>query len=726
LRFASAFAIVQAALGSLIQHAKRRIFKDMNFQCTENERNFRLSAVVAFFFIVWSVGTGIGQEKPEIARDAKIPHLDQIGSIEKTINPEKEDLFQRRPKLPMLFSFERIREEIRGLRGSLTPLFSKNFWAKETLGLVNLNGFFLVSFLLAFGIIMLLILRCQRLCKRLGDHPAIAPHLSRAFAFELIYGSLPLLGMAAFLDIYFTVRSPDPSVPIIQVVVSILWVLLITNWYLMLLNLLDQANEDSIFRRLSPHFRTLLLIIRYVAVSHLSIAWLIGESSTILLLLRVLFELSLLLWLYRFSKKIKKSSVSKSITVSRVKSIFQSIGLFFGYLIAGGALMLDLTGYGSLAVYWLSSWLLSSVVFLWGGVSFFILQEWHSNSRQLSEIKEEGDKITGNPFRWLIICLCWLAWFGTVISIIIIAWGGRQTIIIGFFRALNHPFAVGNMQFRLSGFIYAFLILVFTHAVVKLWHRFFQNKVLAYSGLDFGIQESIATISVYIFWGLGILVAFHAFGLNTTSLTVALGALGIGLGFGLQNIFNNFISGIILLFERPIQVGDVLEIKDTWATVKKINVRSTVVQTWDNASLIIPNSEFISTQVTNWSFKDMRLRRNIDVGVAYGSNTELVRETLLEIAGTMPNVMKNPKPDVLFRDFGDSALIFRLRVWTVVDHMVTVETNIRFEIDRLFRERGITIAFPQRDIHLRSIPDETSTEKKIPEHTKRFKNTNTT
>ncbi len=178
--------------------------------------------------------------------------------------------------------------------------------------------------------------------------------------------------------------------------------------------------------------------------------------------------------------------------------------------------------------------------------------------------------------------------------------------------------------------------------------------------------------------------------------------MGIGLGFGLQAIFNNFFSGIILLFERPIQVGDDVEINGTWATVKKINVRATIVQTYDNASLIIPNSEFISSVVKNWSFGDKRLRRDIDVGVAYGSDVDLVRSTLLDIASQIPRVFKKPKPEVVFADFGDSALIFRLRIWTDIDHMIKVPTEIRFDIDRRFREYGIEIAFPQRDIHIRS------------------------
>jgi small-conductance mechanosensitive channel len=127
-----------------------------------------------------------------------------------------------------------------------------------------------------------------------------------------------------------------------------------------------------------------------------------------------------------------------------------------------------------------------------------------------------------------------------------------------------------------------------------------------------------------------------------------------------------------------------------------------VVQTFDNASLIIPNSEFISSQVTNWSFRDLTLRIKVSVGVAYGSDIERVRSSLLEIADRTEKVLANPRPDVLFSDFGDSSLVFVLRLWTDVDNMLKVGTAIRFEIDRVFRERNIEIAFPQRDIHIRS------------------------
>jgi potassium-dependent mechanosensitive channel len=337
---------------------------------------------------------------------------------------------------------------------------------------------------------------------------------------------------------------------------------------------------------------------------------------------------------------------------------------------------------------------------LWAVFFFKLFMEWRWYLKTtILDSSEEADR-TGQSIRWLILQLLWLVWFFSVVLSVLLAWGGKQTVIVGFIHLLNYPVTIGNIHFSIMNFIYAFLILVVTQSLTRFWKFILKKKILAGSGLETGLQDSITMITIYTFWVFGILLSLHAFGLGTTSMALAFGALGIGLGFGLQNIFNNFISGIILLFERPIQVGDDVEINGVWATVKKINVRATVVQTYDNASLIIPNSEFISSQVTNWSFKDKRIRRNIDVGVAYGSNIELVREILLEIADNTPRVFKSPKPDVVFRDFGDSALVFRLRVWTDIDNIFKVETAIRFAIDRRFNESGIVIAFPQRDVHV--------------------------
>ncbi|MBD3307871.1 mechanosensitive ion channel [candidate division KSB3 bacterium] len=231
--------------------------------------------------------------------------------------------------------------------------------------------------------------------------------------------------------------------------------------------------------------------------------------------------------------------------------------------------------------------------------------------------------------------------------------------------------------------------------------------------MEIGLQVSIITISVYLVWMFGILWALNAVGVGTTSLAVAFGALGIGLGFGLQSIFNNFVSGLILLFERPIEVKDVIEVNGIWGFVEKINVRSTVVRTYDNSALIIPNSDIVSNQLTNWTFRDVRMRRTIQVGVAYGSDVKLVEQTLYEIAEQHPRVLVDPAPMVHFSDFGDSALVFKLRLWTLLEYGLTTENDIRFEIDRIFREKHITIAFPQVDVHLH--PEKAAESPELPE-----------
>jgi potassium-dependent mechanosensitive channel len=267
---------------------------------------------------------------------------------------------------------------------------------------------------------------------------------------------------------------------------------------------------------------------------------------------------------------------------------------------------------------------------------------------------------------------------------------------------------IGRLNISIKGIVLAIVIIFITQLAVRVGRELLKEKILDKQSLERGLQDSILTITSYLGWGLGLILALGTLGVNATSLAVIFGALSIGIGFGLQNIFNNFISGLILLFERPIQVGDYVEVGGLWAEVKKINVRATVVQTFDNASVIIPNSEFISQQVTNWSFKDKRMRRNLNIGVAYGSDIDLVQKTLMEIALKTSGVLKYPRPDVLFIDHGDSALIFRLRIWVHVDDYYTVPSQIRCDIDRRFRELAIEIAFPQRDLHIRTFPGQTA------------------
>ncbi len=217
--------------------------------------------------------------------------------------------------------------------------------------------------------------------------------------------------------------------------------------------------------------------------------------------------------------------------------------------------------------------------------------------------------------------------------------------------------------------------------------------------LDQGARAAVNTMLHYFLVALGIYTAMQFLEIHLGAFAFLLGTLGLGLGLGLQPLFINFISGLMIYFERHIKVGDVVEVGDKLGEVTAIRMRSTSIKTYDNIDMVIPNGEFITTQVTNWTLQDQRLRAHLDVGVAYGSDVELVREILLQIADEHPKVLKDPAPKVWFTDFGDSALMFKLLIWCAdVTDRYTSLTDLRFALNREFKEHGITIPFPQRTL----------------------------
>ena len=193
--------------------------------------------------------------------------------------------------------------------------------------------------------------------------------------------------------------------------------------------------------------------------------------------------------------------------------------------------------------------------------------------------------------------------------------------------------------------------------------------------------------------------------MELSNLAVVAGGLSVGIGFGMQTIVNNFVSGLLLIFSRSMQVGDVVEVGGTVGRVRKISVRATVVETYDNASIYVPNSEFVSGRLTNWTRSSRTTRRDVVVGVAYGSDTALVMKLLLNAANATDNILKYPTPVVLFSDFGASTLDFTLRFWVQdYDLAVSTSSNVRLAIERLLREHNIEVAFPQMDVHIKEMP----------------------
>ncbi|MCK5941489.1 MAG: mechanosensitive ion channel, partial [Planctomycetes bacterium] len=216
-------------------------------------------------------------------------------------------------------------------------------------------------------------------------------------------------------------------------------------------------------------------------------------------------------------------------------------------------------------------------------------------------------------------------------------------------------------------------------------------------------RYTVIALLNYVIVGAGITAALSALGLQWSQLQWLVAALGVGIGFGLQEIIANFISGLIILFERPVRIGDLVTVNGIDGYVTRIQMRATTIRDYNRKELIIPNKEFITGSVVNWTLSDSITRLMINVGVAYGSDTALVREILLEIAAKEKSALASPKPKVVFRKFGESSLDFELRVFTPeTDVWPEVIDRINREIDRRFREAGIEIAFPQRDLHIRS------------------------
>ena len=215
---------------------------------------------------------------------------------------------------------------------------------------------------------------------------------------------------------------------------------------------------------------------------------------------------------------------------------------------------------------------------------------------------------------------------------------------------------------------------------------------------------ALSRFVTYLFFLVGMFVGLQSLGVNLNSLVIFGGAVGVGVGLGLQNVVSNFVAGLILLIEQPIRIGDRIEVKETLGDVVRIAARSTWIRTNDNIVIIVPNSDFISNATINWTGNDGRVRIKLPVGVGYGSDPDEVRELLLQVARADPNVLKDPAPDVMFTDYGDNSLNFTLRIWTEV-HTHTpqiLKSDLYFAVFRLFKERDIELPFPQRDLHIRS------------------------
>ena len=276
--------------------------------------------------------------------------------------------------------------------------------------------------------------------------------------------------------------------------------------------------------------------------------------------------------------------------------------------------------------------------------------------------------------------------------------------LISFKSLLNIPlFTLANTTVTLMSLVVFILLLTMFVMGASYLKKILRDRILPRFVQDEGLQYTLARMSQYSVVVIGILVSFQFLGVDFTGLAVIFGFLSVGIGFGLQNITSNFISGLIVLFERPISVGDRVVVNGIEGDIEEINIRATKVKTLENISIIVPNSDFVSKDVINYSHGDPTFKLIIDVGVAYDSDLDLVLQALDEVASESSSVMKRRKHDVHLRSFGDSAWNMKLIVWVPnVKNRYTVQNELNQAIVRKFNECGIEIPFPQRDIHIKS------------------------
>jgi potassium efflux system protein len=263
-----------------------------------------------------------------------------------------------------------------------------------------------------------------------------------------------------------------------------------------------------------------------------------------------------------------------------------------------------------------------------------------------------------------------------------------------------HLFKIGGDPITPIDVLLFGCVLVLTFAAARSVRKLIEKRLVR---VHPGARYTFARLAQYVTWVLGASFGLKILHIDLTALAVVAGALGVGIGFGLQNIVANFVSGLVLLFERPIEVGDRITIQDLEGNVRDINFRSTTIVTNDNITIVVPNSQFVNNEVTNWSHGDPRVRIHVPVGVAYGSDVAAVTEALLTVAGRTEGVLATPSPAVFFLEFGDSSLNFDLLVWMDDPaHHAQLRSRLNYGIDAEFRRRRIEIPFPQRDVHIRS------------------------
>jgi small-conductance mechanosensitive channel/uncharacterized protein YndB with AHSA1/START domain len=379
---------------------------------------------------------------------------------------------------------------------------------------------------------------------------------------------------------------------------------------------------------------------------------------------------------------------------------------FAGYLVHGVTRTLL-----ALAILWILLWMAQ--------VAFdYLATEGSPGATRLRSSLGVSKRVsrTGLGFMQLVADL--VVWIGFAVYLIYV-WDESGTTLDRLLELVVLGGTVGNIQLVPLNIIGGILVFGALLVVIGWMKRWIDRRWLQHIVIERGAREALITLFGYVGFIVALLIGLTQAGIDLGGLVIISGALALGIGFGMQEIANNFVSGLILLFERPIRAGDFVTVGDVEGFVRSIRIRATEIETMDNQNVLVPNSELISGRVTNWVLRDTFGRLQVRVGVAYGSDVEKVREILEAVAHDHPEVITDgraPAPRALFMGFGDSSLDFELRIRiSRIERRFSVHSDLNFSIDQAFREADITIPFPQRDLHLISYPEERQKVEVLPE-----------
>jgi len=321
-----------------------------------------------------------------------------------------------------------------------------------------------------------------------------------------------------------------------------------------------------------------------------------------------------------------------------------------------------------------------------------------SNYLQKLNVIREEFQVIFRKVMWLVHFILLLVFISLALNILRV-----KTLVYEWGRGvLSDGIKIGAVEITLASILIFVFVIWLSIMITRIISRILEKDVFTRVKSAKGIPSTVILMLKIVLISGGFFLAAAASGMQLTNLSIILGAFSVGIGFGLQNIFNNMVSGIILAFERPINVGDVVQVGELIGTVRSIGLRSSKVMSFDGAEVIVPNGNLISNEMINWTLSDSNRRMDVRVGVAYGTDPEKVLTIMEQIAGEHPGVGKKPAPKAYFIEFGDSSLNFRLLAWVDLDNRLEVESEINVLINKRLAEAGIEIPFPQRDLHIKS------------------------